>query len=132
MESKVRWGLDNQTGVLTDVLLGRPDNFQWVQLNAMSAVTFANQERTGARFDRELALTQHRKMVQAFSDAGVRCHFLDADDGLASSVYARDSSFMTPWGAVVTSIQTPPRIRDYALVAQFMAEAEVPTDQDAP
>jgi N-dimethylarginine dimethylaminohydrolase len=32
---------------------------------------------------------------------------------------------MTPWGPVVTSIQTPPRRRDYALVANFFAGAGV-------
>ena len=120
------WGLDNQTGALTDVLLGRPDNFRWVHLNAMSEITFANMERLGYRFDRERALTQHRQMVEAFVDAGVQCHFLDADAGLTSSVYARDSSFMTPWGPVITSIQTPPRRRDYAVVAEFFARAGIP------
>jgi N-dimethylarginine dimethylaminohydrolase len=120
------WGLDNHTGVLTDVLLGSPDNFRWVHLNAMSETTFANMERLGYRFDRERALSQHRQMVQAYTDAGVHCHFLDADDGLSSSVYARDSSFMTPWGPVITSIQTPPRRRDYAVVADFYGRSGVP------
>jgi N-dimethylarginine dimethylaminohydrolase len=120
------WSLDNHTGVLTDVLLGRPEHFRWVALNAISAVTFANMERAGHRFDRERALTQHRGLVDAFHAGGVRCHFLAADPGLTSSVYARDSSFMTPWGPVVASIQTPPRVRDHALVAEFFTRADVP------
>ena len=120
------WGLDNHTGVLTDVLLGRPDHFRWVHLNAMSEMTFANMERLGYRFDRERALAQHRQMVEAYHAAGVRCHFLEAEEALSSSVYARDSSFMTPWGPVVTSIQTPPRRRDYALVAGFFGREGVP------
>jgi len=122
----VTWGVDNHTGVLTDVLLGRPDSFRWVHLNAMSETTFANMERLGYRFDRERALTQHRGMVEAYDAASVRCHFLEADDALPSSVFARDSSFMTPWGPVVTSIQTPPRRRDYAVVAGFYAAQEIP------
>lgn len=126
MSTTEGWGLDNHTGVLTDVLLGRPDNFRWVHLNAMSEITFQNMERHGYRFDRERALTQHRQMVEAFTEAGVRCHFLDADEGLTSSVYARDSSLMTPWGPVITSIQTPPRRRDYAVVAQFYAREGIP------
>jgi N-dimethylarginine dimethylaminohydrolase len=120
------FGLDNQSGVLTDVLLGRPDHFRWVPLNAISAVTFANMERSGHHFDQERALTQHRAMVDVYRQAGVRCHFLDADVGLPSSVYARDSSFMTPWGPVVASIQTPPRRRDYAVVASFFAREGIP------
>jgi N-dimethylarginine dimethylaminohydrolase len=120
------FGLDNQTGVLTDVLLGRPDHFRWVPLNSISAVTFANMERSGHHFDQERALTQHREMVDVYRQAGVACHFLDADEGLPSSVYARDSSFMTPWGPVVASIQTPPRRRDYAVVASFFAREGIP------
>jgi N-dimethylarginine dimethylaminohydrolase len=122
----MQWGLDNHTGVLTDVLLGDPEHFRWVHLNAMSEVMFANMERLGHRFDRERALTQHRAMVEAYAGAGVRCHFLASDAGLPSSVYARDSSFMTPWGPVVTSIQTPPRRRDYAVVTDFYARSGVP------
>jgi N-dimethylarginine dimethylaminohydrolase len=120
------WGLDNQTGLLTDVLLGRPDNFEWVELNAISAMTFAHAERLGYRFDRDRALAQHRAMVEVYEAAGVRRHYLDADDGMTSSVFARDSSFMTPWGPVVASIQTPPRRRDYAVVAQFFISAGIP------
>ena len=125
-DATVAWGLDNHTGVLTDVLLGRPDHFRWVHLNAMSETTFANMERLGHHFDRERALTQHRRMVEAYREAGVHCHFLDAEEALSSSVYARDSSFMTPWGPVVTSIQTPPRRRDYAIVAGFYGREGVP------
>ena len=65
-------------------------------------------------------------MVDVYRQAGVQCHFLDADEGLTSSVYARDSSFMTPWGPVVASIQTPPRRRDYAVVASFFAREGIP------
>jgi N-dimethylarginine dimethylaminohydrolase len=120
------WGLNNQSRRLTDVLLGRPDSFEWVQLNAISAMTFAHAERLGYRFDREAAMSQHRAMVQVYADAEVRVHFLDFDPGLPSSVFARDSSFMTPWGAVVASIQTPPRRRDYAVVAPFYLNSGIP------
>src|SRR5277367_2006038 len=125
-DAALTWGVVNHTGVLTDVLLGQPDSFRWVHLNAMSETMFANMERLGYRFDRERALTQHRGMVEAYDAAGVRCHFLDADEALPSSVFARDSSFMTPWGPVVTSIQTPPRRRDYAVVAGFYGRQGVP------
>lgn len=120
-------GVDNHTGRLVDVLLGRPDHYVWrADLNAISAMTFVNMERLGVQFDAELALTQHRQLVQAFEQAGVRCHYLPADAGLPSSVFARDSSFMTPWGPVVAAVQTPPRRRDYAVVTRFYQEAEVP------
>ena len=121
------WGLDNHTGKLVDVLLARPDFYEWrADLNAISAITFANMEKTGHRFSKERALEQHRAFASVFESADVRCHYLPADPGLPCSVFARDSSFMTPWGPVVAAIQTPPRRRDYAVVARFFQEAGVP------
>ncbi len=120
------WGIDAQTGVLTDVLLGKPDHFKWVALNSISEVTFANQEKMGYRFDPQRAMSQHRQMVEIYEKAGVRCHFAEADEGLPSSVFMRDSSFMTPWGAVVASIQTPPRRRDYSVASEFYRNAGIP------
>ena len=122
----VRWGVEAQTGVLTDVLLGKPDHFRWVPLNAISAVTFSSQDRTGVAFDREKAMRQHREMVRTYETNGVRCHFVEADEGLPSSVFTRDSSFMTPWGAVIASIQTPPRRQDHAVVSEFYRNAGIP------
>ncbi len=126
MTKNVQWGINAQTGRLTDVLLGRPDHFGWVPLNAISAVNQANQDRMGYRFDKARAMQQHRDMVEVYESQGVRCHFVDADEGLPSSVFTRDSSFMTPWGAVITSIQTPPRRQDYAVVSEFYRSAGIP------
>ncbi|NNE20984.1 MAG: amidinotransferase [Rhizobiales bacterium] len=122
----VPWGVQAQTGVLTDVLLGRPDHFRWVPLNSISAVTFANMEQMGYRFDQQKAMKQHREMVDVYEASGVTVHFAEADEGLPSSVFTRDSSFMTPWGAVITSIQTPPRRRDYAVACRFYQDAGIP------
>ena len=125
-DKKVSWGINAQTGQLTDVLLGKPDHFRWVPLNSISAVNQANQSQMGYQFDKEKALEQHRQMVKVYEDNGVRCHFVEADEGLPSSVFTRDSSFMTPWGAVITSIQTPPRRQDYAVVSEFYKRADIP------
>jgi N-dimethylarginine dimethylaminohydrolase len=124
--TKIRWGINAQTGVLTDVLLGKPDCFRWVPLNSISAVTFANMEQLGYRFDKQKAMKQHRQMVDVYEENGVRVSFVEADEGLPSSVFTRDSSFMTPWGAVIASIQTPPRRRDYAVVTEFYHRAGIP------
>ena len=122
----VQWKINAQTGVLTDVLLGKPDHFRWVPLNSISAVNLANQEQIGYRFDRDAALRQHQAMVDVYEANGVRCHFVKSDEGLPSSVFTRDSSFMTPWGAVITSVQTPPRRQDYSVVSEFYNNAGIP------
>ncbi|MCP4982319.1 MAG: amidinotransferase [Gammaproteobacteria bacterium] len=123
---QVPWSVNAQTGVLTDVLLGKPDHFRWVPLNSISAVNQANQEKMGYRFDQQKALQQHRDMVEVYESYGVHCHFVEADEGLPSSVFTRDSSFMTPWGAVITSVQTPPRRRDYSVTSEFYHNAGIP------
>ena len=125
-DGTVPWGAEAQTGVLTDVLLGKPDHFRWVALNSISAVNQANQAEMGYTFDKATALRQHQQMVAAYEASGVRCHFAEADEGLPSSVFTRDSSFMTPWGAVIASVQTPPRRRDYAVVSEFYRSAGIP------
>jgi N-dimethylarginine dimethylaminohydrolase len=120
------WGVDNAYMPLTDVLLAKPDHFAWKPMNSIARHTFANMEKMGLRFDKQKAMRQHREMVDIYDRAGIRTHFIEADEGLAYSIFARDSSFMTPWGAVIASIQTPVRHRDYAVAAQFYLSAGIP------
>ncbi|MEE9301019.1 MAG: arginine deiminase family protein [Alphaproteobacteria bacterium] len=120
------WGVDNATGVLRDVLLGKPDNFEWRPISPIAKRTFRNLERLGVRYDQQLAMRQHREMVDIYEANGVRPHFLEADEGLPCSVFARDSSAMTPWGALIASIQTPYRRRDYSVASSFYRDAGIP------
>jgi N-dimethylarginine dimethylaminohydrolase len=120
------WGVDNAYMPLRDVLLAKPDNFQWLPMNSIARHTFANMEKIGYRFDKQTAMRQHRTMVDIYESQGIRTHFIEADEGLHYSIFARDSSFMTPWGAVIAAIQTPARHRDYAVAAQFYLKAGIP------
>ena len=97
------WGVDSEYGLLRDVLLCSPDNFHWLPTSSVSKATLAS----GAVFDRDLALRQHAEMVDAYAGAGVNVHYLEPDPRLPYQVYARDSSFMTPYGAVVTQMAAP-------------------------
>ncbi|HVJ52692.1 MAG TPA: arginine deiminase family protein [Aliidongia sp.] len=116
------WGLNSETGTLRHVLLGKPDFFEWRPVSAVARQTLAQ----GLAFDAQKAMAQHREMVDAYEAAGVACHWLDARPELKYSVFARDSSFMTPWGAVVTMVQTRYRRGDYALVFKFYQEHGIP------
>lgn len=116
------WGLTSETGRLTHVLLGDPAHFAWRPVSAVARQTLA----AGHVFDGAAARAQHAEMVAAYEDAGVTCHFLPAREATRYSVFARDSSFMTPWGAVVTMIQTPYRRGDYALVLEFYERHGIP------
>ena len=104
------WGINCEYGVLRDVLLGAPDCFRWLgEENAQYSALVRESLRKGYRFDRELALRQHAEMVDAYRDAGVSVHLLEARDELPYGVYARDSSFMTPFGAVICQLANPRR-----------------------
>ena len=116
------WGVATEYGTLTDVLLCSPENFHWLPTSSISKDTL----RRGLKFDRQAAMKQHTEMVQACEDAGVKCHFLEPDEHLPYQVYARDSSFMTPYGAVVTQMAQWWRRGEYAPVIRFYQSAGIP------
>ncbi len=120
--SEVPWGVDSEQGRLLDVLLCRPDNFRWLPTSAISQATL---ER-GLEFDPERARRQHAEMVSLYEAAGVRCHFLEPDPALPYQVFARDSSVMTPWGAVVTQLHQWWRRGEYAPVIRFYEDSAIP------
>ena len=116
------WGVDSETGTLRDVLLCPPDNFQWLPTSAISKATLAS----GATFDAELALAQHRELVSIYESAGVTVHRLEADPELPDQVFARDSSVSTPEGPVVTQLKQSWRRGEYAPVVRFYTQNEIP------
>jgi len=122
-----RWGITSEYGVLRDVLLGSADCFRWLgEENAQYSALVRDSLRKGRRFDRHLALGQYGEMVDAYREAGVAVHSLEARDELAYGVYARDSSFMTPFGAVVCQLANPRRRGEYATTLRFYLEHEIP------
>jgi arginine deiminase len=118
----VDWGVDSEHGRLLDVLLCRPDHFRWLPTSAISRATLAS----GRAYDPEAARRQHAELVSTFESAGVRCHFLEPDSALPYQVFARDSSLVTPWGAVVTQPKQSWRRGEYAPVIRFYREAAIP------
>ena len=120
--SEPPWGVDSEHGRLLDVLLCRPDNFRWLPTSAISKATL---ER-GLEFDPQRARRQHDEMVSIYEAAAVRCHFLEPDPALPYQVFARDSSVMTPWGAVVAQLRQWWRRGEYAPVIGFYQGSEIP------
>ncbi len=120
------WGMDSEHGGLRDVLLGPADSFYWMEDNAQfSSITRATLE-SGEKFDPARAMAQHGEMVDAYRSAGVTVHLLEVDEATPYQVYARDSSFMTPYGAVACQLANPRRRGEYASVMRFYASAGIP------
>ncbi len=120
------WGIDNDYAPLHDVLLGKPEYYRWVEAGPLIGRTLANAHKTGVRFDQQLAMAQHSEMVRIYEAAGVRCHYLDADEILHRNFFARDSSAMTPWGALICHMQLKCRRADYVSVIKFYQEKRIP------
>jgi N-dimethylarginine dimethylaminohydrolase len=122
-----RWQLQSETGPLKDVLLGPAENFRWLGLeNAAWSSLVRDTLRRGLRFDKQAAMRQHREMIDAYESAGVTCHFLPIDEGVPYQVYARDSSFMTPYGAVICQLANPRRRGEYAACLRFYLVNDIP------
>jgi N-dimethylarginine dimethylaminohydrolase len=120
----VNFGADSEYGRLRDVLVCRPDHFRWLPTSSISKATLAS----GAVFDHDLALRQHAELVSAFEGGDVTVHFLEADPNLPYQVYTRDSSVMTPRGAIVTQMAQWWRRGEYAPVIRFYEERGIPID----
>ena len=116
------WGVDSEHGRLLDVLVCRPDNFRWLPTSAISRATLEG----GRRFDGALARRQHAAMVAAYEEAGVQVHFLEPDAALPYQVFARDSSAMTPGGAVITQLHQWWRRGEYAAAIGFYQGNKIP------
>ncbi|MGI9463875.1 MAG: dimethylarginine dimethylaminohydrolase family protein [Aestuariivirgaceae bacterium] len=121
------WALKSEAGVLRDVLLGPAETFRWLGAeNAAYSSLVRDTIRRGRKFDKQLAMRQHREMVDAYESAGVTCHFLPADETTPYQIYARDSSFMTPYGAVICQLANPRRRGEYASCLRFYLEHGIP------
>ena len=94
------WGAECEYDILTDVLLGPAENYEWLNTSSLSKKTL----RRGIKFDKRSAILQHDEIKSAFQSAGVKIHLLNSDKNLPYQIFARDSSFMTPYGAVITNM----------------------------
>ena len=93
------WGFRNETDVLTDVLLGSP-----IHLRHLATSSLSRKFLREAPCDIALAQTQHADLVAAYQHFGVAVHWHEPEPELPMQVYARDSSVMTPYGAIITAM----------------------------
>ncbi|MEE4146747.1 MAG: arginine deiminase family protein, partial [Halieaceae bacterium] len=107
---------------LRELLVGPIDNYRWTPGNAVAQ----RSERIGLRFDGALVKAQYGEMIAAYRQAGVNVHILPAQEGLPYQVYARDSSVMTPWGAIIMQLEKPYRRGEIAPVLRFYLDKGIP------
>lgn len=93
------WGFANETDRLTDVLLGNP-RF----LRHMATSSLSRKHLREAPCNIQVAQAQHKDLVAAYQHFGVKVHMVEPEPELPMQVYTRDSSVMTPYGAVITAM----------------------------
>ncbi|MEO1200859.1 MAG: arginine deiminase family protein [Pseudomonadota bacterium] len=113
--SSARWSIDSEYGPLREVLLSRPDNYQWIATNSIAERTLG----AGTGLDHQKLQAQYRELEDALTGAGVTLHYTDSEAHLPYQVYTRDSSQITPWGPVLTQLFRPQRRGEYHSLLKF-------------
>ena len=94
------WGAETEYGVLRNVLLGPVENYKWLKTSSVSKKSLRRKEK----YDLNVAKQQYEEMVDAYASADVVVHTHKADPELPYQIFARDSSIMTPYGAIITNM----------------------------
>ena len=109
------WGFRNETDPLTDVLLGSPAHLRHLATSSLS-----RKHLREAPCNIQVAQAQHAEMVSAYKHFDVNIHMHTPQSELAMQVYARDSSVMTPLGAIITAMsQWWRRGENYAAIRTY-------------
>ncbi|MEO0412246.1 MAG: arginine deiminase family protein [Pseudomonadota bacterium] len=120
--SDANWGFDSEYGVLRDVLLCQPDNYRWEAVNAVAKATL----EADTPLNLQKAQAQYDRMTEMLEGAGVKTHYLELEDHLAFQCFTRDSSQMTPWGAVINQLSRIERRGEWSKVLTFYENAGIP------
>lgn len=94
-----QYGFANETDKLTDVLLGSPAHLKHLATSSLS-----KKHLREAPCNIQIAQSQHAELVSAYEHFGVKIHWHAPKPELPMQVYARDSSVMTPYGAIITAM----------------------------
>ena len=94
-----KWGFQNETDPLTDVLLGPSAHLYHRATSSLSRKYVRDNP-----CDIQTAQAQHAELVSAYRHHNVNIHMLEPEPELTMQVYSRDSSVMTPYGAIITAM----------------------------
>lgn len=111
----MQWGFANETDRLTDVLLGSP-----AYLRHLSTSSLSRKHLRENPCNIQVAQAQHAELYAAYEHFGVKIHMHAPEPELPMQVYARDSSVMTPYGAIITAMaQWWRRGENYAAIRTY-------------
>jgi len=117
------WGVDSESGKLLDVLVGPIDYCTAIlPTNSMNKKMI----REGVKLDVEGARSQYQEVLDCYRDFGVKVHITPSDPYLPLQIWARDGSYMTPWGMIVGQMSQWWRRGEYGPVMDFCAQSNIP------
>ncbi len=116
------WGISSETGILLDVVVGPIDHYEWRTGNSTSR----RHVGSGAQFNPEVAKAQYAEMIDVYRQTGVNVHYLEAKPEQPYSIFARDSSIMTPWGPIITQMYSPWRRSEWLTATEFYLNKNIP------
>jgi N-dimethylarginine dimethylaminohydrolase len=109
------WHLPNETDALSHVLLGSPAHLKHLSTSSLSSKHLRENP-----CNIQIAQSQHAEMVSAYEHFGVKVQMHKPEPELPMQVYARDSSVMTPYGAIITAMaQWWRRGENYAAIRTY-------------
>ena len=109
------WHLPNETSALSHVLLGSPAHLKHLSTSSLSSKHLRENP-----CNIQVAQSQHAEMVAAYEHFGVKVKMHAPEPELPMQVYARDSSVMTPYGAIITAMsQWWRRGENYAAIRTY-------------
>jgi N-dimethylarginine dimethylaminohydrolase len=114
--------IDSETGLLRDVLLCRPEHYEWLPISDIAQQSLS----TGLSFDRDRALAQHASLIDTLRAASVQCHFIEPVPGLPDLCWTRDSSQVTPWGPAITRLSEAARREENQIVLNYFEQLSTP------
>lgn len=113
----ISWAFKNETDELTDVLLGSPAHLKHLATSSLS-----RKHLRAAPANIETAKAQHKELVAAYENFGIKVHMTTPSAELPMQVYTRDSSVMTPYGVIITAMsQWWRRGENYAAIREYEA-----------
>ena len=113
--------IEDETSVLREVLVGPPENFEWLPTSAISKAALAS----GITLTPADVMVAHSEMVSAYEDAGVVVRTAARGSGTALPGVQPRLVRVGPAGPVVTQLHQSWRRGEYGPVLDFYAEAGI-------
>lgn len=115
----MKFGADNLFKKLRSVLVAKPADY------GITSPINIWQEKNVGNINKELALRQHEKMVEALEKEGVKCYFLDPVRGATEQKDTRDIGVISSKGGIVGHFKKNIRMGEVGSFFKFCAENDI-------